>query len=157
MTDAALLTVSAAAAALGVHPQTVRHWLRQGAPQGRRGRRGYGCAALLDPEALRAWRAGACAGAVPARVLAAELPELLAAAIHSVFLKVEGPHKREVAGTLAICWLFCSWAARDRLAIVDPDIPEITEVPELIERLRSINRNFGRVSFSRSPLDTKHA
>ena len=103
-----------AAQELQVHPATLRRWLREGAPQVRRGRRGKGGAALIDVAAIRAWRGQGAASAttIPARVLAAEVPELLASAICEVFHAIEGPHKR----ACAMCWPRPGIPARVRCA-----------------------------------------
>ena len=52
-----ILPLPAAAAELDVRPDTLRSWIRAGAPCVRPGRCGPGGAALVDPERLRAWRA----------------------------------------------------------------------------------------------------
>lgn len=136
-----------AAHELQVHPATLRRWLREGAPQVRRGRRGKGGAALIDVAAIRAWRGQGAASAttIPARVLAAEVPELLASAICEVFHAIDGPHKRACADVLAAAWYSGACALRDRLAEIDPAIPEIDELPEQIAHLRDINRDSGRL------------
>lgn len=48
--------VPAAAAALGVPVGTLGRWMRQGCPVARRGRRGRGCATLVDVQAVAEWR-----------------------------------------------------------------------------------------------------
>jgi len=50
------LPLPAAAAELEVRPDTLRSWIRDGAPCVRQGGRGPGRAALVDPDLVRAWR-----------------------------------------------------------------------------------------------------
>jgi len=125
---------AATAAALGISPATLRRWLRQGAPQARKGRRGRGGGAELDPRAIAAWRSSDHA-TVPACVLAAELPEILADSIWAVFVDVPDADKRRVASALAAAWYAATCAIRDRLATVDPSIPETDVLPEKIDHL----------------------
>ena len=78
-----------AAARLGIRPGTLRRWLRQGCPIARRGSRGRGRAVLVDPDAVRAWRAAVEQGDTGRARLLAELenmvPELVAdAALHAL-------------------------------------------------------------------------
>lgn len=51
------LPIQPAARELGVGTATLRRWMRDGAPVARRGGRGRGRAALIDPESIRAWQA----------------------------------------------------------------------------------------------------
>lgn len=146
-----------AARELQISPAKLRRLLAQGAPQARRGRRGRGGAAMLDPGAISAWCGLARDPDGLPRVLASELPEILAAAIWTAFVETEGPHKTPCAGVLADAWYLCATAVRDRLAELDSSIPEITTVPLQIDHLRDINRNSGKVGPSQSPPDTKYA
>lgn len=127
-----------AARELGIAAPTLRRWLRAGAPQERRGRRGRGGAALLDVRAISAWRASR-EGAVPPtellRVLAAEIPELLALAAWEVFGETPDAHRRAVAGALSAFWYRASTALRDRIASDAPDVPEVATVPAQIDQL----------------------
>ena len=50
------MTVIDAAAELEVRPDTLRSWIRDGAPCVREGRKGPGRGALVDPDRVRAWR-----------------------------------------------------------------------------------------------------
>jgi len=50
------LPLHAAADALGIRPGTLRRWIKRDCPVAARGRRGRGCATLVDPAAVRAWR-----------------------------------------------------------------------------------------------------
>lgn len=103
------LPLPAAARELGVSVPTLRRWLRQGAPQAARGRRGRGHAATIDPEQVRAWRAGARSGADAGRLLAvlsADAPGLAVEAalaaidLHSPATRTGAEHRlvRAVAG-----------------------------------------------------------
>ena len=75
-----------AARALGVSTSTLRRWMQAGAPVARRGRRGRGCRALLDPVAVQAWREGERGDADAAlRDLAGRLPELIGDAMAEAF------------------------------------------------------------------------
>jgi len=51
-----ILPLPAAAAELEVRPDTLRFWIRRGAPCVRQGGRGPGKGALVDPDRVRAWR-----------------------------------------------------------------------------------------------------
>jgi hypothetical protein len=136
-----LLPLPEAARALGVSTPTLRRWLRAGAPQTRRGRRGRGGHALLDPAALAAWRQRQAAGvAISARELAAWLPEAAAARTWTTFTRLDGPHKRRCAGALAGAWFEITTAVLDELRRADPSIPELADVPEPIDRLLEIDR-----------------
>lgn len=130
------------ARALAVSPATLRRWLAEGAPQARRGRRGRGGGAELDPQAIAAWRAcreaPEASGDAALRALAGELPELLADAAWSAFAAVEGPAKRHAAGTLAGAWYVSTTALLDRIRREGLDVADPTALPAHIERLRKI-------------------
>ncbi|MDQ5978256.1 MAG: hypothetical protein QG602_1230 [Verrucomicrobiota bacterium] len=132
------LPLPAAAVELGISEPTLRRWLRQGAPVTRQGRRGRGRVALVDPVAVRRWRAPGKAAGIDAQVLAAELPELLAAAVWQTFVTITGPHKRPCAGELAAAWFVMTHAALDRLREHDAAVPELAALPESIARLQKI-------------------
>lgn len=138
------LPVPEAAEALGVAESTLRRWLREGAPQARRGRRGRGRAALVDVQAVRAWRR-AEGGEDALRALAGEIPELLAGAMHQAFTLSDGPHKKALAGALAGAWYLAATAVTDRLRRDVSELPEVATVPEKIAALRSIFRDSARV------------
>lgn len=129
-----------AAQALGVRPGTLKRWCRQGAPVVQRGRRGRGCALLVDPAAVRQWL-GADARDALLLELANELPYAMADAAIEALRLVEGPHKRSTAGVLAGTWYLSAAAVLDLLRDRCPSIPEIGAIPEPIERLRKIARN----------------
>jgi hypothetical protein len=134
-----LVHVTAAAHSLGISVPTLRRWLRQGAPQARRGRRGRGGDALVDPAAVRAWRAS-CAVVEHAdlEVLAGELPELVGRAVAEAFAAVEGPHKRAAAGVLAGAWYVVTTKLLDRLRRDVPRLRDPDVVPAQIDHLRAI-------------------
>jgi hypothetical protein len=129
----------AAARELRVSVPTLRRWIRAGAPQARRGRRGRGGRALVDPAAIVAWRrfGKACDDAALV-VLASELPELVAAAVWQSFVNVEGMRKAPVAGVLAGCWYVVTVALLDRLRRDVPELCDPDVVPRQIDHLRSI-------------------
>lgn len=125
---------------LGISPVTLRRWMRAGAPVARRGRRGRGGEALIDPAAVTAWRLSCeVSDHADLIVLAGELPEIVASAIGEAFLHVEGPHKRACAGVLAGAWYLVTLALLDRLRRVVPDLNDPTALPTSIERLRKIS------------------
>lgn len=125
-----------AARALGVSDSTLRRWVRDGAPVARRGRRGRGCRALVDPMAVLAWREGE-RGDVDAtlRELAGRLPELIGDAMAEAARLA--PDKRGAAWVAVAGWQLVLGAILDHLGEHVPDLPE-PEVPEQIERLRKI-------------------
>ena len=128
-----------AAAALGVAEVTLRRWMREGAPVARRGRRGRGCRALIDPDAVEAWRRRT-AGTDFVLAFAGRVPELVAAAVGDAFLQCSGPHKRALAGALAGAWYLVATSICDALREHAPAVPEIAHLPEGIEALRKIAR-----------------
>ena len=132
------LPLPAAAVELGISEPTLRRWLRQGAPVTRQGGRGRGRAALVDPAAVDRWRTPGKAAGIDAAILAAELPELLAAAVWQTFLLIDGPHKRPCANELAAAWYGMTTAALDRLREHDATLPELSALPEAIDRLQKI-------------------
>lgn len=134
------LRVPAAAEVLGISVPTLRRWIARGAPVSRRGRRGRGSATLVDPVAVTAWR-GSCDVTDHADlvVLAAELPELVGAAVAEAFHHVDGPHKRACAGVLAGAWYLVVLALLDRLRHDVPDLRDPDVLPASIERLRKIS------------------
>lgn len=132
---------------MNVHPATVRRWLRAGAPQVRRGRRGRGGGALVSVPALQAWRAGRrepCGASIEREradlvILAAEVPELLAGAVFEAFCEIEGPRKRLMGEPLALAWYLATTATLDRLRRDCPAVPELQPIPpEKIEYLRRL-------------------
>lgn len=129
--------IPAAAAELGVSERELRRWLRAGAPQARRGRRGRGGAALLDVHAVRAWRRQATAQDVLV-ALAGEIPELVAETCDAVFVNSDGPHKRALAGSLVATWYCVTLSLLDRIRRVCPEVGEIGATPEKIIGLRHI-------------------
>jgi hypothetical protein len=135
-----LLPIDAAAVALGVNVATVRRWLRVGAPQAVRGKRGRGGAALLDLSAITAWRAcrnGTSSPTAALEAFAAQMPEVLAGAIWRVFLLCQDKplDRRTLPGALAAAWYATATALRDRIAIAAPSVPEISVTPPPIEQL----------------------
>lgn len=134
------LTLASAAQALGISQATLMRDIRAGAPVARLGSRGRGRRTLVDPEAIASWRRSRSAPRPDDRLalLAAEIPSLLAAAMHAAFVQIEGPHKRASAGTLAAAWYLATVALLDRLRTDVPAIPEVSTVPEAIDALRKI-------------------
>jgi hypothetical protein len=131
------LPIPEAAVRLNVAPGTLRRWVREGAPVALRGARGRGRLTLVDVRAVTAWRHQKTAEDV-LRVLAGELPALLADAVFETFTMVEGPTKRHAAGVLAGAWYVATTAAIDRIRLEVPDLAMPQVQPEKIARLRSI-------------------
>jgi hypothetical protein len=111
-----------------------------GAPVVNRGGRGRGHAMLLDTSAIAAWRRRrrAARDCDALRVLAAQIPELVADGVMESFVAVEGSDKRRCAGILAAAWFVVANRVLDRIRRDVPDVPEIETVPEAIEALRKI-------------------
>ena len=137
-----VIPLVAAAQSLGKSPATLRRWVRAGAPVARHGGRGRGRAALFDPLALVAWHRGRSDQSQPndaLRVFAAEVPEMLARSVWLSFCDAIGPHKRACAPLLSAVWYNCATGVLDRMRANCSDIPELTTIPELIERLNKID------------------
>ena len=134
--DFRLVKLSDAAISLGVSQAVLRRWLRDGAPVAVPGRKGRGCAMLLNVEDLAAWRDAQTANAQLMR-LAGEVSEIVADAIYEVFLQAEGSHKRTLAGSLAACWYLVTTALHDRIRKSVP-VAEIQIIPAKIAQLRVI-------------------
>ena len=134
------LPVTEAAQALGIRPGTLLRWTREGAPVVQRGRRGRGCALLIDVEAVRRWR-GADERDALLLALAQALPEVLAGAVEHAHQMTDGPHKRASAGVLAGAWYLAATAVLDRLREQCAAVPEVRTIPAPIERLRKIGNN----------------
>ena len=141
-----LVTFAEAALELKVGQSTLRRWIRDGAPQARRGRPGRDGGAMLDIGAIKAWRNLGSTGDATALILASDAPNLLAAAIWQVFCDVEGPHKLPCAGVLVNVWFQCAWAIHERLAQINADVPNVNTVPKQISHLRDICAHSGKVA-----------
>ncbi len=133
------LPVDAAARALGVPPGTLRRWIRQGCPQAQRGRRGRGHAQLVDPDHVRQWRA-ADPRAAAILAVAAAFPEIFADALVAAWQRSEGIDKRRLAGLMAATWYSTSTTLLDYMRKECPAVPDVSALPEPIERLRNIAR-----------------
>lgn len=128
-----------AARALGISERALRRDIAAGAPVLRRGSRGRGRAALLDVDAIAAWRRSRAPRSDDRLlVLAAEVPEIIGGAMHEAFALVDGPHKRLVAGALAGAGYMAIVALLDRLRREAPSVPEASTLPPKIIRLRQI-------------------
>jgi len=138
MTKKSLVPFDEARKELGVSASTLKRLLKAGAPQARPGRRGRGGGALFDVEAIRAWqRQESAQDAV--RVVATELPEVIAAACEQAFRLTEGPHKRPSADVLTGAWYLITAAVLDKLGEHAP-VGWIESIPEPITRLQRIAR-----------------
>lgn len=131
------MPIEAAAQALDVSVPTLRRWIRRGCPVLCRGSRGRGHALLLDPGQVTAWRQ---AGDVEAMTLelAAQVPDVLANAMLQALQQAQGPHKRQLAGSLTAAWYFASCVILDNLREKVPTVPELVAAPEAITRLQKI-------------------
>lgn len=135
--------IAEAARIAGVSPRTLRRWIRAGAPVARRGGRGRGRVTLVCPAAVAAWRRAQRGQTDPGdllRVLAADLPELLACAVVEAFRAAEGPSKVATAWPLADAWYRCTQALLERLRADCLDVPDLAAVPEPISYLVKIGR-----------------
>lgn len=130
------LPLNEAARALNTSETTLRRWIAAGAPVARRGRRGRGHAALVDVEAVRAWRLAKPGDDEAAlRAMAAHMPELLADAVFEAFRLA--PDKRGAAWTAVAAWQLSALAILDHLAERVGELPA-PEIPEKVEYLRKI-------------------
>ena len=135
-----LMPIPVAAQKMGVPVGTVRRWIRQGCPVAVQGRRGRGHAAMLCMRQVRAWRHAQAADDRLAVELAGVLPEIMGQAAYSAWLQTEGGDRRRLAGVLAAGWFTLASSALDALRERCPGahVPEITGLPEPIDRLRKI-------------------
>lgn len=133
------VTVATAAAVLGVPTGTVRRWVREGCPVAQRGRRGRGHAVLVDPDAVIEWRVAAGCDALLLQ-LAGAVPDVMAAAVVASWQQAQGIDKRQLAGISAATWYFTTTALLDHLREHCDSVPEVTRVPDAIDRLRKIAR-----------------
>lgn len=100
-------TVADIAAAFGVGERTVQNWITGGCPVIQRGRRGRGGAALLDLDAVAAWRGSQHDHSDDTAVvleIASLLPAVLAEACAEAAARADGTHKRDLHGALAATW-----------------------------------------------------
>ena len=135
------LPVTEAARELGIRPGTLRRWVAEGCPIVQRGRRGRGCALLVDVDAVRRWR-GADQRDALILSLAQALPGVLAGTAEEASRLTEGPHKHAVAGALAGAWYLGASAVLDCLRAHCPAVPEVKRpLPETIERLQKIAKS----------------
>lgn len=144
MTDAAA-TVADIAAALGTSGRTVSRWVKDGCPVIRHGRRGHGGAALLDLDAVRAWREsqhdhGDDTGVI--LEIASLIPDVLAAAVDETARTATGPHKRALCASLAATWYLCTTRTLDTIRARHPDIAHLihdpASLPAAVQRLRRV-------------------
>jgi hypothetical protein len=134
------VNVTAAARELGESPGTVRRWVRQGCPVASRGSRGRGRALLLDPEAVRQWRA-ATTGEALLLSIASAIPGVLADAMAESLRLAQGLDKRRLAGVLAGAWYLGASALLDHLRERCDQVPHVGDVlPAQIQALRKIAR-----------------
>ncbi len=126
-----------AAHALGVSASTLRRWIAEGAPVARRGRRGRGRSTLVQVAAVTAWRAPGLSPSLAA-ALARGL-ERSAVAVADAHRELTGPHKVASAGPMVASWYLTGAALIDALREVDPQLTDISALPEPLERLHKLS------------------
>lgn len=131
------LPIAEAARVLGVPPGTLRRWCREGCPHVP-GRKGRGCALLVDPDVVRNWR-GADEHDALILELAQGIPEMVAVATEKAFNSIQNePAKRRMAGPFTVGWFECCTAVLDSLRERCASVPEVRAIPEAIKRLQKI-------------------
>lgn len=134
-----LLPIADAARALSVPAGTLRRWIREGCPHVP-GRRGRGCATLVDVQAVKQWRQANDRDAVLLEVAAA-LPDVLAVAALDAWKQGEGAtDRRRQAGIVAATWFVLANATLEHLRKKCPDVPELQRFPDAITYLYEIAR-----------------
>jgi hypothetical protein len=98
------LRVPEAAAALGVRPDTLRSWIRHGAPVVQPGGTGPGEGALVDLEALRRWRGRSADDAPLVAIDGDSIARGLLAAYRARLHRDLGLTDRQAAALLAESW-----------------------------------------------------
>lgn len=129
------LPIGSAAKELHVSVSTLRRMIAQGAPVAKRGGRGRGKQALIDPKAIEAWL-DSCDGEAALYAFSCRVPELLADAIAEAY-KV-APNKQDVP--FLLCWVWQSAVIEilDYLKTKSPEINTDPEIPESIARIRKL-------------------
>lgn len=140
---AAGVSVAEAARQLGVSAPTVRRWVAEGAPTVQLGRAGRGNGSRVDPDELRAWRAGGVAPRDDVVILAG-----LAAGIRATFVEevegygrpahaVVGLRGIDAAGYLVCVFMCCARSVIGR-------VPSEDEIPAAIRDLVAIAKTAHR-------------
>ena len=107
----AAVHLNQAAIELGIRPDTLRSWLRRGAPCVRCGSRGRGHSALLEVDKVRAWRNRRTEDAPLVAVDDLLLAEGLAAAFRSGDHHAVGISDADAAAVLALSFRYLHRAA----------------------------------------------
>lgn len=136
-TPANALPLAQAARALNVPTGRLRRWVREGCPVAARGGRGRGNPLLVDPAKVLEWREANDRDQTILEVAAA-VPEILAAAAVEGWIRADGFNKRALAGFAAASWYVSTTAVLDNLRQQCPAVPELTQLPAGIERLRKV-------------------
>lgn len=129
------LPIGAAAKELHVSVSTLRRMIADGAPVAKRGGRGRGRQALIDPKAIIAWL-NSCDGEAALYTFSDRVPELLADAIEEAYQAV--PDKRDVPTVLCWVWQFAVSKLIDDLRDKSPEIQDPEVIPESIARIRKL-------------------
>ena len=103
------------------------------------GSRGRGHAVTVDIDQVREWRDADEREAVILEIASA-LPMVLADAMASAHAMAEGIPPRKLAGVLAATWYVATTAVLDHLRERHSSVPEVTAMPESVERLQKIAR-----------------
>lgn len=113
------LPIDDAARQLGVHRRTLTTWIEHGAPVVRQGRRGRGAPTLIDPAAVRAWRA--TQEPVVHGINLDQLADLLARAALDVLEHAAG-NRRDIARALQLMVLLAAGGAADAADAPEPEM-----------------------------------
>lgn len=113
------LPINEAARQLGVHRRTLTSWIDRGAPVVRQGRRGRGAPTLVDPAAVRAWRAAQ--EPVAHGINLDQLADLLARAALDVLAHADG-NRRDLARALQLMVLLTAGGAADSADALEPEM-----------------------------------
>jgi hypothetical protein len=131
-------TIAECALELRLSRRQLQRYIADGAPQLRKGRRGRGGEALLDAAAIVGWlavQARTADGQALLRVLASEVPELVAVQLHRQFVNSAGPHKKAVGRELQLIWGLLTAALLERIRRDVPDLPDAADVPDAIVQI----------------------
>lgn len=113
------LPINEAARQLGVHRRTLTTWINRGAPVASQGRPGRGTPTLVDPAAVRAWRAAQ--EPLVNGISLDRLADLLARAALDVLEHAAG-NRRDIARALQLMALLTAGGAADSADAPEPEM-----------------------------------